>query len=59
VFGNLTVSGNTTLSNANVNYATSNTLILTGSLGGAVNTAIYTTITAAIDSSIAFAIALG
>ena len=59
VYGNLTVSGNTTLSNANINYATANTLILTASLGGAVNTAIYGTITAAIDSSIAFAIALG
>jgi hypothetical protein len=59
VFGNLTVSGNSTLSNANINYATANTLILTASLGGAVNTAIYSTISAAIDSSIAFAIALG
>ena len=67
--GNLTVSGNVTLdaigyddlsvagsiNSANLNTSTGNITLLVGDA----NTAIYSTITAAIDSSIAFAIALG
>ena len=69
ISGNLTVSGNVTLdaigfddltvagsiNSSNLNTSTGNITLL---VGGA-NTAIYSTITAAIDSSIAFAIALG
>ena len=69
IYGNLVVSGNVTLdsigyddlsvagsiNSANLNTSTGNITLL---VGGA-NTAIYSTITAAIDSSIAFAIALG
>jgi len=46
---NVSVSGNTYLGN----------LAVTGTFTGAPNTAIYTTITAAIDAGIAFSIALG
>ena len=46
---NANVSGNLYLSN----------VAITGTFTGAPNTAIYTTITAAIDASIAFSIALG
>lgn len=67
--GNLTISGNVTLDSlgfddlsvagsvnaSNLNVSTANIVYLTGSS----NTLIYGTITAAIDSSIAFAIALG
>ena len=67
--GNLTISGNVTLdtlgfddlsvagsvNSTNLNTSTANITLLTGTS----NTAIYSTITAAIDSSIAFAIALG
>ena len=69
IYGNLTISGNVTLdslgfddlsvagsvNSTNLNTSTANITMLTGSS----NTAIYGTITAAIDSSIAFAIALG
>jgi hypothetical protein len=69
LYGNLTISGNVTLdtigfddlsvagsvNSTNLNTSTGNITLL---VGGA-NTAIYSTITAAIDSSIAFAIALG
>lgn len=67
--GNLIISGNVTLDSlgfddlsvagsvnaSNLNVSTANIVYLTGSS----NTLIYGTITAAIDSSIAFAIALG
>jgi hypothetical protein len=67
--GNLTISGNVTLDSLgfddltvagsvntnNLNVETANVVQLVGSS----NTLIYNTITAAIDSSIAFAIALG
>ena len=69
ITGNLTISGNVTLdslgfddlsvagsvNSSNLNTSTGNITLL---VGGA-NTAIYSTITAAIDSSIAFSIALG
>lgn len=69
IYGNLTISGNVTLdsigfddlsvegsvNSTNLNTSTANITLLTGNS----NTAIYNTITAAIDSSIAFAIALG
>jgi len=69
IYGNLTISGNVTLdsfgfddlsvagsvNSTNLNTSTANITLLTGTS----NTAIYGTITAAIDSSIAFAIALG
>jgi predicted acyltransferase (DUF342 family) len=69
IYGNLTITGNTTLdsigfndlsvagsvNSTNLNTSTANITLLTGTS----NTAIYSTITAAIDSSIAFAIALG
>jgi len=69
IYGNLTISGNVTLdalgfddlsvagsvNSTNLNTSTANITLLTG----ASNTAIYSTITSAIDSSIAFAIALG
>lgn len=69
IYGNLTISGNTTLDSlgfddlsvagsvnaANLNTSTGNITLLVGQA----NTAIYGTISAAIDSSIAFAIALG
>lgn len=69
LYGNLTISGNVTLdslgfddlsvagsvNSTNLNTSTANITLLTGTS----NTAIYSTITAAIDSSIAFAIALG
>jgi hypothetical protein len=69
IHGNLTISGNVTLdslgfddlsvagsvNSTNLNTSTANITLLTGTS----NTAIYNTITAAIDSSIAFAIALG
>ena len=69
IYGNLTITGNVTLdsvgyddlsvagsvNSTNLNTSTANITLLTGTS----NTAIYTTITAAIDSSIAFAIALG
>lgn len=69
LYGNLTISGNVTLdslgfddlsvagsvNSTNLNTTTANITLLTGTS----NTAIYSTITAAIDSSIAFAIALG
>jgi len=69
IYGNLTISGNVKLdslgfddlsvagsvNSTNLNTSTANITMLTGSS----NTAIYGTITAAIDSSIAFAIALG
>ena len=69
IYGNLVVSGNVTLdsigyddlsvagsvNSTNLNTSTANITLLTGTS----NTAIYSTITAAIDSSIAFAIALG
>ena len=69
IYGNLTISGNVTLdtigfddlsvagsvNSTNLNTSTANITMLTGTS----NTAIYGTITAAIDSSIAFAIALG
>lgn len=69
IYGNLTITGNTTLdsvgfndlsvagsiNSANLNTSTGNITLL---VGGA-NTAIYSTITAAIDSAIAFSIALG
>lgn len=46
---NVSISGNSSLGN----------LAVTGTFTGAPNTAIYTTITAAIDAGIAFSIALG
>jgi hypothetical protein len=46
---NVAISGNSYLSN----------LAITGTFTGAPNTAIYSTITAAIDAGIAFSIALG
>ena len=69
IYGDLTISGNVTLdsigfddlsvvgsvNSTNLNTSTANITLLTGTS----NTAIYSTITAAIDSSIAFAIALG
>ena len=69
ITGNLTISGNVTLdslgfddltvagsvNSSNLNTSTGNITML---VGGA-NTAIYSTISAAIDSSIAFSIALG
>lgn len=69
IYGNLSISGNVTLdslgfddlsvagsvNSTNLNTSTANISLLTGTA----NTAIYGTITAAIDSSIAFAIALG
>ena len=69
LYGNVTISGNVTLdsvgyddldvagsvNSTNLNTSTANITLLTGTS----NTAIYTTISAAIDSSIAFAIALG
>jgi hypothetical protein len=69
IYGNLTISGNTTLDSlgfddlsvagsvntTNLNTSTANIT----SLVGTSNTGIYSTISAAIDSSIAFAIALG
>lgn len=69
ITGNLTISGNVTLdtigfddlsvagsvNTSNLNTSTGNITLL---VGGA-NNAIYNTISAAIDSSIAFAIALG
>lgn len=69
IYGNLTISGNVTLdslgfddlsvagsvNSTNLNTSTANITILTGTS----NTAIYSNITSAIDSSIAFAIALG
>jgi len=69
IAGNLTISGNVTLdslgfddlsvagsvNSSNLNTSTGNITLL---VGGA-NTAIYSTISAAIDSSIAFSIALG
>ena len=69
IYGNLVISGNVTLdslgfddlsvagsvNSTNLNTETANISSLTGNS----NTAIYSTITAAIDSSIAFAIALG
>ena len=69
IYGNLTISGNVTLdslgfddlsvegsvNSTNLNTSTANITLLTGSS----NTAIYSNITSAIDSSIAFAIALG
>lgn len=69
IYGNLIISGNVTLdslgfddlsvagsvNSTNLNTSTANITLLTGTS----NTAIYSTITAAIDSSIAFAIALG
>jgi len=58
VYGNISISGNTTSPNVNTGNLTANTLVLTGSLRGAVNTAIYNSITAAIDASIGFAMAL-
>ena len=47
--GNVAIAGNTYASNVSI----------TGTFTGAPNTAIYSTITAAIDSAIAFSIALG
>ena len=47
--GNASITGNTSAGNVNI----------TGTFTGAPNNAIYSTITAAIDSSIAFSIALG
>jgi len=69
IYGNLTISGNVTLdslgfddlsvsgsiNSSNLNTSTGNITLLVGDA----NTAIYSNITAAIDSSIAFAIALG
>lgn len=69
IYGDLTISGNVTLdtigfddlsvagsvNSTNLNTSTANITLLTGTS----NTAIYSTITAAIDSSIAFSIALG
>jgi hypothetical protein len=69
IYGNLSISGNVTLDSlgfddlsvagsvnaANLNTSTGNITLLVGQA----NTAIYGTISAAIDSSIAFAIALG
>lgn len=69
ITGNLTISGNVTLdtigfddlsvagsvNSSNLNTSTGNITLL---VGGA-NNAIYNTISAAIDSSIAFSIALG
>lgn len=69
VYGDLTISGNVTLdtigfddlsvagsvNSTNLNTSTANISLLVGSS----NNAIYNTITAAIDSSIAFSIALG
>ena len=46
---NATISGNSSLGNVSI----------TGTFTGAPNTAIYSTITAAIDAGIAFSIALG
>jgi predicted acyltransferase (DUF342 family) len=69
IYGNLTITGNTTLDSigfndlsvagsinaANLNTSTGNITNLVGQA----NTAIYGAISAAIDSSIAFSIALG
>jgi hypothetical protein len=69
IYGNLTISGNVTLdaigfddlsvqgsvNSTNLNTSTANITLLSGTS----NTAIYSTITSAIDSSIAFSIALG
>lgn len=69
IYGNLTISGNTTLDSIGFNdlvvagTITAPNLSVTNAnvtiLSGQANTAIYNTIVAAIDSSIAFAIALG
>ena len=69
IYGNLTISGNVTLdslgfddlevagsvNSSNLNTSTGNITLLVGNA----NTAIYSNITSAIDSAIAFAIALG
>jgi hypothetical protein len=69
IYGNLTISGNVTLdtigfddlsvagsvNSSNLNTSTGNITLLVGDA----NTAIYSNITSAIDSAIAFAIALG
>jgi hypothetical protein len=69
IYGNLTITGNTTLdsigfndldvagqiTSSNLNTTNANVTILSGQA----NTAIYGTITAAIESAIAFSIALG
>jgi len=69
IYGNLTISGNTTLDSIGFNdldvagRITAPNLSVTNAnvtiLSGQANTAIYSTIVAAIDSSIAFSIALG
>jgi hypothetical protein len=51
-------AANVITANVSGNLFASN-VVITGSFTGAPNTAIYTTITAAIDASIAFSIALG
>lgn len=62
IVGNVVIGGNTTMSNTTINYgnlSTANVVLLQGDANTAIYANISTTLTTALETSVAFSIALG